>query len=402
MEQYLVSVDGFSSIASRLFHVYFLFCWLLHQMLEVPIITLNACMCEPMIKNNGHRNHHFVPTRLLMLDVEIVDLLLNNGADISVRDENGLNAIMYALCDAEVDHSILNTLLNTDKVNKSFEALQKTVNTPAYDGATALYLAVQIASKEIMLLLLSVGADPDLVLRDEKLAPVHAAIALGHIELVEHLLPITLNSTLLRPESSPISLACDNGKSEMIKFLISHPKISLTETFPLPGYFCITPQSPYCTISYLTEAIMKDADLEIIKMLVQNGVPISCNNSSEIPPFYMAIYKNNVQVASYLLKIGASVNVYLNETMFNYSWVASDNLQVIKLILRHGAEYDSILNCNLSDMLNMHKDKFFKPRLKTVVSVICYLTNKLPHGSEECLELPLFQLLPKQSHIQLV
>jgi serine/threonine-protein phosphatase 6 regulatory ankyrin repeat subunit A/serine/threonine-protein phosphatase 6 regulatory ankyrin repeat subunit B len=112
--------------------------------------------------------------------IEIVEFLLNHGADTELEIFNGETPLMLAAQYARYgQYETIKTLLEHGaKVNHKDE-----------DGGTALHKAAMYSGKEVMNLLISYGADVNA--REEyQITPLHQAAMLNNIEsakaLVEH------------------------------------------------------------------------------------------------------------------------------------------------------------------------------------------------------------------------
>ena len=112
--------------------------------------------------------------------IEIVEFLLNHGADIELEIFNGETPLMLAAQHARHRrYETIKTLLEHGaKVNHKDE-----------DGRTALHYAAMYSGKEVMNLLISYGADVN-AKEEYQITPLHRAAMLNNIEavkaLVEH------------------------------------------------------------------------------------------------------------------------------------------------------------------------------------------------------------------------
>ncbi len=101
---------------------------------------------------------------------KIVQLLINNGANVNVKDENGITPLMFASANGHTD--VVKLLIENDAdleakatwVITEYEKLKfindvTRVKTKTIEGVTSLILAVKNAHTDVVNLLLSKGAD---------------------------------------------------------------------------------------------------------------------------------------------------------------------------------------------------------------------------------------------------
>ncbi|NXW62650.1 ASB3 protein, partial [Eurystomus gularis] len=122
---------------------------------------------------------------------EIMNILLENGADKECKDDFGITPLFVA---AQYGRLESLRLLISHGAN---------VNCQAKDRATPLLIAAQEGHTECVELLLSKGADPNLYCNEDNWQlPIHAAAEMGHEEILELLIPVT-------------DRICDKGKGKV-------------------------------------------------------------------------------------------------------------------------------------------------------------------------------------------
>jgi uncharacterized protein len=107
--------------------------------------------------------------------LEDVKTLLEKGADLHAKDQNGLTVLVYAVLSGNVE-------LVKHLVNRGAG-----VNARDEDGSTALMVASRLGNVDVMTLLADHGADVNVKGNDGKTA-LMAAAAKGHLEAVRFLL----------------------------------------------------------------------------------------------------------------------------------------------------------------------------------------------------------------------
>ncbi len=145
-------------------------------------------------------------------DFDIVELLLDAGADPSVQGSWGRTALMYACGNGKYD--LASRMI-------SIGAKDDIVNMVCDKGETALLWAVEEGYVDICSLLVSSGAD--LELRDcYGNNPLMRAVQTGKTSICRVLLEAgALPNVMFAAESIPINIAVDKNKLDICRMLIS-------------------------------------------------------------------------------------------------------------------------------------------------------------------------------------
>jgi len=158
----------------------------------------------------GHSALHIA---LVRADLELIQLMVDKGADIEVKDDKGLNALHYAVqfCGPE----IVQFLLETEKGKECVHERDYLQNTP-------LFYAVHKADLNIFQLLLANGADPRARDRDGG-TPFHdAALDAKRIPMIHFILDSGLaeiDDQRHGDEKSALHLAAEVGCLDVVKVL---------------------------------------------------------------------------------------------------------------------------------------------------------------------------------------
>jgi len=168
--------------------------------------------------------------------IEIVNMLIFHGANIHQVDEYSKNALITASEKGYI--GIVQILLSTKGINVNYQ--NNDDNTHKWLGSgTALFRAAENGHKEIVMLLLNAGADPNLGFRtidegyySDAISPLQMAILNGHVSIVNYLInnganvnfPLKMekkNKALNKYFSTtPLMDACNQGNPEIVKMLI--------------------------------------------------------------------------------------------------------------------------------------------------------------------------------------
>jgi ankyrin repeat protein len=175
--------------------------------------------------------------------LEIVQLLLDRGADVKAADRNGWTSLYRASENGylEIVQLLLNysadikaadrnrwTPLHLASLNGHLEIVQllldynADIKAAGRDGLIPLHLASQNGHLEIVQLLLDRGADIKAASRNG-LTPLHLASQSGHLEIVQLLLDRGADvKAAHRDGLTPLHLASQNGYLEIVQLLLDY------------------------------------------------------------------------------------------------------------------------------------------------------------------------------------
>ncbi|XP_068927801.1 ankyrin repeat and SOCS box protein 3 isoform X4 [Petaurus breviceps papuanus] len=143
---------------------------------------------------------------------ELIKLLLKKGANKECQDDFGITPLFVAAQYGKLES--LNVLISSGA----------NVNCQAMDKATPLFIAAQEGHTNCVELLLSKGADPNLYCNEDKWQlPIHAAAQMGHIRILDLLIPITdrICDTGL-DKVSPVYSAVFEGHEDCLEMLLKN------------------------------------------------------------------------------------------------------------------------------------------------------------------------------------
>ncbi|XP_023350735.1 ankyrin repeat and SOCS box protein 3 isoform X4 [Sarcophilus harrisii] len=143
---------------------------------------------------------------------QLIKLLLKKGANKECQDDFGITPLFVAAQYGKMES--LNVLISSGA----------NVNCQAMDKATPLFIAAQEGHKNCVELLLSKGADPNLYCNEEKWQlPIHAAAQMGHVRILDLLIPITDRICDTGPDKvSPVYSAVFEGREDCLEVLLKN------------------------------------------------------------------------------------------------------------------------------------------------------------------------------------
>ncbi|XP_048257810.1 serine/threonine-protein phosphatase 6 regulatory ankyrin repeat subunit A-like [Haliotis rufescens] len=143
---------------------------------------------------------------------EVVELLVNKGADASLMDKKG-NNILHLAC--QMGHvEVVKYVLSQDIVD---------INSRGWKTKTPMMMAAEEGHKEVVELLLNKGTDPSLV--DKRGNNIlHLACQNGQMEVVKYIVSkviVDVNAKNKRRKTAA-NIASSQGREDLIDLLVSH------------------------------------------------------------------------------------------------------------------------------------------------------------------------------------
>jgi len=142
-------------------------------------------------------------------DVELLELLLGNGADMNERDKEGNCPLMWVVAN-DGDEELMEALVDQGA----------SVNIQNFVGESPLFLAVQRNLEEKVRYLLENGADVRMM-NLEGASPLHAAAANGNVEIISLLVKYGAHVNEVDEEGdSPLHWAVRESQLEAASLLV--------------------------------------------------------------------------------------------------------------------------------------------------------------------------------------
>lgn len=207
----------------------------------------------------------------------IIRWLLKEGASIE-NGPGGQTSLWTACYDGNQD--IAEILIHHNK---------NCVNISTMDGTSPLFIACQQGHIEIAKLLLANNANIN-QLKELTISPLYVACQLGHTDIVKLLLE---RGAEFNPyvKDTPLYIACYRGNLNIVELIINK-FIAMNE--PLSNE--ILPLIVAC----------QNGHFDIVKLLVNKGVNLN-GLFEDFTPLSMAVWKDNVPMAEWLIQQGADL-----------------------------------------------------------------------------------------------
>ncbi|KAJ1546036.1 hypothetical protein HK096_005624, partial [Nowakowskiella sp. JEL0078] len=274
-----------------------------------PVNAVDALFATPL--------HHAVALN----NLQIVDALLNAGADINAKDEPGRTPLFIAACDDRLE--IVERLISCGAA----------LDLANVDGVTALGSAVFQHHFEVAAALVLAGADVDTTWKCGCTTLIHLATE-GRLEAVNFLLSNGANVNFKEPKRlmSALHYAASKGYLEVVKLLIQN---------------CADPEAN--TLDGITPLHLAASSnhVDVVQYLGTIGVQIErFSVSNRYTALHSASRKGGVESTRALLVLGANVDSQTHLLDFNceeMSWsplhvaCRHGHIEVAKVLIQNGA-----------------------------------------------------------------
>ena len=274
--------------------------------------------------------------------LDIVNLLLDNGADPAILNKDNESMLHYCIKFGEIE-----TLKRLLSLKMPLDAVSST-------GDTAVYSACQEGEKsvEILTLLLSAGASPLAIPHpDHSWSPLQYAACFGEMDIARLLLAqpgVVANIDYhSKPGTDTTALyqAAMSGKEDMIKLLIEHgASLDIQSTEPWTALTSAASGGHAGCVKLLLE---HGADVHGLTTKTPTDSPLYQLITSTDTPLYRAACQDRLEICKLLLEYGADANGMTRPMESGpgmptplYGAASNGYTEICKLLLEHGASVD--------------------------------------------------------------
>ncbi len=280
-------------------------------------------------------------------NIDIVDLLLQNGANVNARDKTERTPVFWAINE--------NILLKLIEYNAD-------LNLKDRSGNTALFYACVLGSyEEIVKILLENGARIDEKNGSNKITALHAACENKNFNIVKILLEhgVSLKEVDLYGNNI-IHICCKEGCNDILLYIIEREKdVSINEKnengFVPLHLACLFQNEDSVRIllnknaqvnqktktekkTPLHIAVTK-GNKKIIEMLIDNNAYINVEDSEKITPLHIAAIKGDIEMVKLLIDNGANVNAKDSNNMTPIFHACTKGFKdIVDVLINNGAK----------------------------------------------------------------
>ena len=318
-----------------------------------------------LLLNNGADIHGIqCKTQLLNIAVkkeykEIVEILLQHGADVNAVDKHGRTALHFTVS-GEDDNNFIRFFYDYDDSEDS-------------DVKT-----------EIVKLLLKHGAHVD-AKANNGIMTLHAAVQRGHVKVVDALLEHNANvNSRTTKGTTPLHVGVRKGNKAIITKLLDKGA-DINETLENRG-----------TVLHIAT---QNGHKEIVKILLNYGAQVDSKMERNVRPLHIAAKKGHLDIVKILLDHGADVNS-TNEYGATALHITSNegHEKIVACLIDHGCDINIFTKKNYTPLdfarasINLLNGRAWATEIYNEYYGVSY--HDLQHRSHSCEEI--LKILKKQ------
>jgi ankyrin repeat protein len=296
---------------------------------------------------------------------ELVQLLVEQGADINAKNNEGTTALLTAV------------MANNIEAVKHLIENGADVNAKRNDEQTALSAAVALNNIEAMQLLLQYGLNPNSMVHGVPL--LNTGVMLGNIEAVKLLLQYKVDVNFITIEQNPLlslllsqkffqMMAQNNehfifenfysNKFEIAKLLIEYG-VDADEILQRAIAVYLADKKTaisdnnnldISTLDKIKDTLFKsnmfDVNLKTIGFLLENGANVNiAYEEPEMHPLCQAVEKNNLPLVTLLVQYADDIDPYSshNKPSLFFEALKHKNYEIIEVLIESGAKINETI-----------------------------------------------------------
>ncbi|KAJ8026613.1 Transient receptor potential cation channel subfamily A member 1-like [Holothuria leucospilota] len=251
----------------------------------------------------------------------MIIVLQKAGSDVNHTDKDGMTPLHHAAIHG--NDVAAYELLKCDNIRIEIQDKQ---------NMTPLHVACTHGSTKIVSLLIDKGADI-CCKDDERNTPLHLACLSGYADIVKLLfsagvkqkkLKRMLKDTECNNHGTPLHLAVDNGKNEIIELCLQHNADV--------NAICGRRNTPL-------HAACDSNNIDTVKLLLNHGASVNGGNVDQTTPLHKACLTNRFEVVDLLLQKGADIE-RRQKNSFTPLLIAArqGHADTIRVLLKHKAD----------------------------------------------------------------
>ena len=263
---------------------------------------------------------------------DVVELLLNEGCPIDVRDISGFTALHVAAICGEVE--IIEMLVK--------RGLDVNVGDTGGLGSTPLHSAAAKGRPESVRTLLRLGGRKSMsIVIDRAGSPLHQAASKGHRRVV----------SLLLSEGCPIDIRDSDGLTAL-HIAVKFRQFEIVELLAKHGMDVNIMDNYGCTPLHLASW---HGQLALVHMLLRFGGwrSVAAVADRTGTPLHLAVVGGHMDVITHLLKEGCPIDIRDNDGFTLLHLAASHgHLGIIEVLVKHGLDVNIVCNRGRTPLLS--------------------------------------------------
>ncbi len=335
--------------------------------LSAAIVTSNPNAVQLLLEHKANSNTKIPENNTLLHLVsaegklEIIKILLNYGALINTRNDNGKTPADVAKTD-EIKQFLIEHEKNPHKLNKVNPENNKLipVNSDQKALERSMFYHGVLGDCAMVHDLLSQGIDPN-ICDEANMSVMHYAAQYGYLDIVDLLLkhPALITTHIADGEKSPFYLAIEHNQNTIITRMLETCAVNdcqvlchairrgLLNTIDtlLTNKIDANAVDKVCGFPLFVATVIGDVNLPIMQLLINNGAIIDqCVEEHTDPVFigatslHLAANLGYIHAAQLLIDYGADVNVKtINDITPLHSAAVAKCSSIVKMLLSKGA-----------------------------------------------------------------
>ncbi|XP_057317896.1 ankyrin-3-like [Microplitis mediator] len=317
--------------------------------LQISIMNENKKIATLLLEKQAKvDDEKFVKTPLGIAcewgNFELVKILVNAGADINkisnhamplywAVDKPNYQIVKY-LIDRNAHVNIIyngTTLLYRAVESESIKIVEfllkngAEVNAINDYGETSLTVAVNKDNLELVKILINAGAQVNLS-NDKNYSPLHWAVQRSNYSTTQYLIEQGAEINSIRFGTTPLTIACDNGRKDIVELLIKSGAI-------------IDDKRVYRTALGIA---CEQANFDLVELLVNFGASVDLLSGNGTPLCW-AVNSKNFNIVKYLIDHGVEdIDARWHGTTPLYLAIVNQDLKIVKLLLEHRATVNKV------------------------------------------------------------
>ncbi|CCD74302.2 ANK_REP_REGION domain-containing protein [Caenorhabditis elegans] len=254
--------------------------------------------------------------------IENADFLANTGADAECHDEQGRNALHWAVVCGQLDS--LNWAINKNVEVNAKDQYQRC--TPLHYATCSEDIAPEV-SQAILITLLKHGADPNAIDADDR-TPIHWCSSNGNLEAIKAL--YNSGGDLLCRDKEHLTIlhcAASHGYHEVIEFALKHVNKPFIDEIDRAGHTALfyaisfghyesalkllqnnaNPNHQDQRLATAAHSAASKGQMRMLKLLKQFNASFDIQNYRGDLPFHEAVQAGSKDVVEWLLAVDESV-----------------------------------------------------------------------------------------------